>query len=43
MKNGQLLHNGRYQIVSQLGKGGMGAVYLCRDRKLSRRILAKKP
>jgi len=42
MKNGQLLHNGRYQIVSQLGKGGMGAVYLCRDRKLSRRIAIKE-
>jgi serine/threonine protein kinase len=32
---------GRYEIISQLGKGGMGEVYLCKDIKLDRRVALK--
>lgn len=32
---------GHYQIVSLLGAGGMGEVYLARDRKLSRQVAIK--
>jgi serine/threonine protein kinase len=33
---------GRYQIVKQIGKGGMGAVYLARDLRLGSRIALKE-
>lgn len=32
---------GRYELVRPLGKGGMGAVLLCRDRELDRMVAVK--
>ena len=32
---------GRFEVLRMLGKGGMGAVYLCRDRQLERQIAIK--
>ena len=37
--NGQLL--GHYEIVGQIGAGGMGEVYLARDKQLNRRVALK--
>ena len=35
------LASGRYEIVSQIGQGGMGSVYLARDRELHRDVAIK--
>ena len=39
-KSGTSLAN-RYEIISELGKGGMGEVYLAEDTKLKRRVAIK--
>jgi len=39
---GQTLQH-RYRILSEMGRGGMGAVYLADDRRLARRVVVKVP
>jgi serine/threonine-protein kinase len=40
---GESLAAGRYQIVGQLGQGGMGTVYRARDRHLDADVVVKVP
>ncbi|MFN2218424.1 MAG: zinc ribbon domain-containing protein, partial [Anaerolineae bacterium] len=39
---GTPLQGGRYQIIGQLGQGGMGAVYLAKDMELFGRLCVVK-
>ena len=39
---GTLLQGGRYEIIGQLGQGGMGAVYLAKDMELFGRLCVAK-
>jgi tetratricopeptide (TPR) repeat protein len=34
---------GRYEVIRQLGRGGMGAVYLAKDTRLDRQVAVKFP
>ncbi len=42
MENQNTLLKGRYSIVSQLGRGGMGEVFLAEDKLLFRQVAVKK-
>jgi eukaryotic-like serine/threonine-protein kinase len=39
---GTLLQGGRYEVMGQVGQGGMGAVYVARDRELFGRLCVVK-
>ncbi|MGD2205378.1 MAG: protein kinase family protein, partial [Anaerolineae bacterium] len=42
LPDGAPLQGGRYQVIGQLGQGGMGAVYLARDNELFGRLCVVK-
>ena len=33
LKKGELLHNGRFEIIEKIGKGAFGAVYSAKDNQ----------
>ena len=35
--------DGRYRVLSALGRGGMGSVYLAEDQRVSRKVVVKVP
>ena len=39
MKNGTIIN--QYKIISAIGKGGMGEVFLAQDTKLDRKVALK--
>lgn len=41
LRGGSVVGEGRFQLVQELGKGGMGAVWLAQDRSLSERVALK--
>ncbi|GCE62447.1 serine/threonine protein kinase [Microcystis aeruginosa] len=40
---GQLLHNGKYEILEVLGRGGFGLTYKARHRQLTLEVVIKTP
>ncbi|TRU09545.1 MAG: serine/threonine protein kinase [Microcystis sp. Msp_OC_L_20101000_S702] len=40
---GQLLHNGKYEILEVLGRGGFGLTYKARHRQLTMEVVIKTP
>jgi serine/threonine protein kinase len=40
---GQLLHNGKYEILAVLGRGGFGLTYKARHRQLIMEVVIKTP
>lgn len=40
---GQEVANGRYNILSRIGQGSMGQVYLVRDQRLETDVVIKFP
>ena len=35
LKTGELLNNGRFEIIEEIGRGGFGAVYSAKDNQNS--------
>ena len=41
LKNGDVLE-GRYEILGEIGAGGIGVIYLAMDRNLQKQVVVKK-